>query len=201
MSVPVVNLGGQYNHLICRILTELGVESELLSPDLTLQDLRKKGAMGLVLGGSPRSMPEDLKSLGNLPTIIYDIKIPVLGICLGHQFLGVSFGGVVQRALRPEFGPARIYVDAEDDILEGMGRSFVAWLSHNDELVRLPDELEALAHSRNCRIQAVKHRARPIYGVQFHPEVVHTRGGDQVFRNFLKVCRGRRPRFGSLPYS
>lgn len=184
----MVNLGGQYNHLICRMLTELGARSELISTSLTLPDLEERGARGLVLGGSPQSMPGDLDKLGNLPHLIGEVKVPVLGICLGHQFLGVYFGGVVQKAERPEFGPARVYVDIQDDIFQGVGCSFVAWLSHNDELVRLPAELEVLAHSRRCRIEAMKHRSRPIYGVQFHPEVVHTQLGALIFKNFLKMC-------------
>lgn len=191
MYIPVVNLGGQYNHLICRMLDELDVETELVPPDLTARYLGERGARGLILGGSPRSMPEDLDKLGNLPRLIGEVKIPVLGICLGHQFVGVSFGGVVRRAERPEFGPIRIHVDVRDAIFEGAGSSFVAWLSHNDEVARLPVELEALAHSRNCRVEALRHRTLPIYGVQFHPEVVHTECGRLIFENFLKVCRER----------
>lgn len=189
MIVPVIDVGGQYNHLISRMLIELGAKSRLISMNLTHKNLIGMGADGLVIGGGPQSIPRDIDRLGNLPIIIREIEIPILGICLAHQLIGIIFGGKVGPARHPEYGPVTVFVDDEDELLRGLSPSFTAWESHNDEIQEIPVTLKVLAHSENCKVEAIKHVSKPIYGVQFHPEVIHTEKGRLIFVNFIAVCK------------
>ncbi len=173
------------------MFSELGVKSELISMETTIEDLRKMKIDALAAGGGPQRVQEALTqgTLGNLPVLLKDVDLPILCICVTHQLLAVVYGGESGAAPAPEFGPVEVIVDEEDEILSGMGPTFVAWLSHNDEVTMLPPDFIGLAHSNNCRVQAMKHDSRKIYGVQFHPEVSHTVKGNLVFRNFLNVVR------------
>jgi GMP synthase (glutamine-hydrolysing) len=191
LIIPVVNVGGQYNHLIARMFTELGAQSQLVPIETTIEDVRKMKADALATGGGPQRIKEALRegTLGNLPNLVKQVDIPLLSICISHQLLGVIYGGDSGPASAPEFGPVEIVVDAEDDILQGLGPTFTAWGSHNDEVVRLPQGFIKLAHSENCRIQAMKHEKNPLYGLQFHPEVSHTEKGRLVFQNFLSAVK------------
>jgi GMP synthase (glutamine-hydrolysing) len=111
----------------------------------------------------------------------------MLCICVTHQLLATAFGGVTEAARKPEFGPVEISVIDEGRILEGLGPSFTAWESHNDEVVKTPEGFHVLAKSSNCAIEAMRHDNRPIFGVQFHPEVSHTLKGVDLFKNFLRI--------------
>lgn len=146
----------------------------------------------VVMGGGPQSvrsldsLTPELKSVSDLMT---KIKVPLLCICVSHQLLATTFGGVTRLARKPEYGPIEVSVVDEDTILEGLKPSFSAWLSHNDEIVTPPPGFKVLANSENCAIQAMRHEKRDLYGVQFHPEVYHTPKGADVFRNFLRVVK------------
>lgn len=188
MEIPVVFLGGQYNHLIVRTLREIGVSSRLVLPKSAMDGL--KGADGLVLGGGPYSVNDGLARFGPLPEIVERAELPVLGICLSHQLIGKVLGGEVVKGRRPEYGRTSIRVINEDEILVGVGREFVAWASHNDEVVRTGRErFSVLAESEFCGVEALKAEGRRVYGVQFHPEVAETPVGKQILKNFVKVCR------------
>jgi GMP synthase (glutamine-hydrolysing) len=189
MLIPVVNVKGQYNHLIVRSLNELGVKSELISMYVNIEELEKYGADGLVMGGGPQRIGSESKKFENLSNIIKQAKIPILGICVTHQLLAIVFGGKAGPARFPEYGPFEIFVDDEDIILKGFGRSFIAWETHNDEVLKLPENFKVLAHSEKCKIQAMRHIVKPIFGVQFHPEVVHTQNGSLIFKNFIEICK------------
>jgi GMP synthase (glutamine-hydrolysing) len=189
MFIPVIDVGGQYNHLIYRMLSELGVESALLPMSLTPDHLITIGIDGLVIGGGPQSLPRDLEKMGNAPAFIEQLKVPILGICVAHHLIAIKFGGRVGPAIYPEFGPVIVYVDYENDILKELTPSFIAWESHNDEIYQVPPVLEILAHSNKCKVQAMKHVKLPIYSVQFHPEVAQTRRGREIFTNFIEICR------------
>ncbi len=104
-----------------------------------------------------------------------------------HQLLATAFGGVTEAARKPEFGPVEISVLDDGRILEGLGPSFTAWESHNDEVVRKPDGFQVIAKSSNCSVEAMRHEKRDIFGVQFHPEVSHTTKGVDLFKNFLGI--------------
>ena len=190
--IPVVYVKGQYNHLITRSLQDLGVESRLLPSSTTPEHLEKLNADGLIMGGGPQSVRqlETLpKELADAVQLIRGAKLPMLCICVTHQLLAKAFGGETDIAKKPEYGPVEISVDHEDTILNGIGRSFTAWESHTDEVVKPTPGFRVLAHSDNCTVQAIQHESARIFGVQFHPEVSHTAKGSEIFRNFLQTVR------------
>jgi len=187
--VPVVNVKGQYNHLIVRMLTELGAESSLVPLSVSIGELEEIGFSGLVAGGGPQSVYEknSRRELSNLERLLKEISKPLLCICVSHQLLAEANGGKTGPAKEPEYGQITVHVDEEDEILQGTGPSFRAWASHNDEVVRMPESFQKLAHSQSCKVEAIRSRNRPIYGIQFHPEVWHTTKGRTIFRNFLEI--------------
>lgn len=189
MNIPVIDVRGQYNHLITRILNELGVESKLIPVNITKDKLYEMKVDGIVMGGGPQRIGSEADKFGNLSSLIKEIEIPMLGICVTHQLIAIIFGGKAGPAKFPEYGPVEIIIEKKDDILEAFGRSFTAWETHNDEIRVLPKNFENLAYSKKCRIQVIRHKNLPIFGVQFHPEVVHTEKGRQIFKNFIKICR------------
>ena len=190
MIIPVVNVRGQYNHLITRALEELGVESKLVPLSITLKELKEMDADGLAMGGGPQRIGSESEKLNNLKNLIKESDIPILGICVTHQLIALVFGGKAGSAKFPEYGPVRVFVDEKDQILEGFGDSFMAWETHNDEVMILPKNFKSLAHSEKCKYQVIRHVNRPIFGVQFHPEVIQTENGRLIFENFVKVCKG-----------
>jgi GMP synthase (glutamine-hydrolysing) len=184
-DVIVVANRGQYNHRIYRTLKYLGVEAKLVKNDITIEDMKIEDPAGIVIGGG-----QYLEASGNSGQIIKDFydKVPILGICLGHQLIAELFGGRVKTADIGEYADSEIIVDDEDGILKGLGQSFRAWVSHKDEVSILPEGFIKLAHSKTCRIEAMAHSSLPLFGVQFHPEVEHTPKGPEIFKNFLDVC-------------
>jgi GMP synthase (glutamine-hydrolysing) len=188
LVIPVVYVKGQYNHMITRRLTDLGVQSQLLPASTPIEKIQMLGAHGLVMGGGPQSVRSidtlsgELRDASNL---ISKIDLPMLCICVTHQLLATTFGGKTDLARKPEYGPVEVSVVDEDTILGGLAPSFTAWESHTDEVVKLPPGFCTLAQSNDCAIQAIRHMKRPIFGVQFHPEVNHTPRGANVFKNFL----------------
>ncbi|MGQ9759408.1 MAG: GMP synthase subunit A [Candidatus Methanomethylicaceae archaeon] len=186
MQIPVVFMGGQYNHLIVRALRELGVESSLIMPTTVLEEL---DVDGLVMGGGPYSVNDGLERFGNLPTIIKKGEFPMLGICLSHQLIGRILGGTVVKGRRPEYGETLIKVVDPDELFQGVGSEFVAWASHNDEVRVDGGRFRVLAKSDYCEVEALRHEARPIYGVQFHVEVAETPMGSKILKNFVMLCK------------
>ncbi|RWX73944.1 MAG: hypothetical protein Metus_0723 [Candidatus Methanosuratincola subterraneus] len=188
MEIPVIFLGGQYNHLIVRALKEIGVSSRLVLPQAAMDAV--KGANGLIMGGGPYSVNDGLARFGALPEIVESAGFPILGICLSHQLIGKILGGEVVKGRRPEYGRTVIRVIDEDDILAGVGSEFVAWASHNDEVVRTGRErFTVLAESEFCGVEALRAEGREVYGVQFHPEVAETPVGKQILKNFAGICK------------
>jgi GMP synthase (glutamine-hydrolysing) len=187
--IPVVDVKGQYNHLITRVLSEIGAESKLVPISITKNELIKMNARGLVMGGGPQRIGSEIKKLSTLPELIKELDIPILGLCLTHQLIAIVFGGRAGEAKFPEYGPVEIFVDKKDEILKGFPKKFIAWESHNDEVLTLPNNFEILAHSKKCKIQVMRHLEKPIFGVQFHPEVIHTENGELLFKNFFNICK------------
>jgi len=186
MKVYVVDNGGQWTHREWRVLKYLNVDTKII-PNTTL--LEEIDADGLVLsGGAPRIGTESVK-LGNIGDYLDSGRFSVLGICVGHQFMAMHFGGETGAAELPEYGKVTVIIDSESRILAGIPKSFIAWESHNDEVKASPKGFKVLAHSENCSVQAMEHEAKPYFGVQFHPEVEHTECGEAIFKNFLEMCR------------
>ncbi len=187
MKINVVDNGGQWTHREWRVLKSLGVESEIV-PNTT-ESPRLDGLDGLVFSGGAPSIVDELDKLGNIRAIIADHTYPILGICVGAQFIALNFGGKVGPGSVPEYGRTEITFHNNDSIFSGMGEKIIAWENHNDEIKELTDDFVVSASSRNCRIQAFYHRERPLYGVQFHPEVENTEKGRELFSNFISACR------------
>jgi GMP synthase (glutamine-hydrolysing) len=187
MNIPVIDNGGQWTHREYRVLRDLGAEARIVPNTTTLAELN---ADGIVLSGGALSLEGSDAPLGRVGEWIDRVEVPVLGICVGHQYLARHFGGVVAHAQTPEFGRVAVTLEAEGDrLLTGFPASLQVWESHNDEVVRPPAGWRKLGHSPTCQVEAMGHPSRPIWGVQFHPEVDHTEKGRDLFQNFLAQCR------------
>jgi GMP synthase (glutamine-hydrolysing) len=186
--IPILDFGTQYAQLIARRVREAGVYSELVRPDISLDELRKKNPKGLILSGGPSSVYEP-----NAPKCdphIFDLGVPVLGICYGMQLGTQLLGGQVKPAKARELGRAKLTVNTNDALVQGLGPETTVWMSHGDQVHDLPADFVPLATTPTCPYAAAKHKSRPFYGVQFHPEVTHTPRGEKIFHNFLyDICK------------
>ncbi|MFP4169534.1 MAG: GMP synthase subunit A [Methanomassiliicoccales archaeon] len=185
MKVLVVDNGGQWTHREWRVLKYMGVDTGIVPNSIPFEDLGEVDAL-VLSGGAPR-VAMDSGRMGRNGEYLDRADFPVLGICAGLHFMAGHFGGDTGPAKVSEFGRTDLYVDEEDDLFLGLPPRFVVWESHNDEVTRLPEGFRVLAHSDNCQVQAVKAEGRPLYGLQFHPEVENTEHGQEIFQNFLRV--------------
>jgi len=191
-TVLVLDFGGQYCHLIGRRVRENGVYSEVAPHDISPKEiglLRKRlNVKGLILSGGPASVYE--KDAPKLNREILGLGLPVLGLCYGHQLLAQMIGGVVKAGERKEYGKTQVVVDRAVGVLRGLSPKEWVWMSHGDAVYAVPRDYEVLAHSDNSPVAAFGHRGKAIYGLQWHPEVVHTEKGMQMLRNFIfEVCK------------
>lgn len=186
MKVPVVDNGGQWTHREYRVLRDLGAESRIVPNTTPYAEL---DADGIVLSGGALSLEGSTAPLGAVDDWIDRAEVPVLAICVGHQFLGRHFGGTVGKG-GPEFGSVELTVDRPDHpLFRGLPPKLHVWANHNDQVLEPPPGWEVLAHSPAVRVEAMANPQRPLWGVQFHPEVEHTEGGREIFRHFLDACR------------
>lgn len=186
MKVDVIDNGGQWTHREWRVLRNLGAESTIL-PN-TIESSKLNDCDGLVLSGGAPSINSELPKLGNIASYIDDHDFPVLGICVGAQFIALHFGGQVGPGTTPEYGKKAITIMEDNRLFRGIPAHINVWENHNDEVKSLTDEFVISGTSDTCRIQAFHHKKRPIWGVQFHPEVDNTDYGKEMFLNFLEVC-------------
>ena len=189
VRIYVIDNGGQWTHREWRTLRDLEVDTKIVPNTISFTDLSKENVDGLVLsGGAPRIGLES--DLGNCSEYLEKADFPILGICAGHQFMARFFGGKVEPSKVPEFGKIELTLLKEDDMLfEGVSKKSIVWESHNDEVIVLPKDFEIVGESESCKIQAMRHKEKPLYGLQFHPEVEHTEYGEQIFKNFVKICK------------
>ena len=185
MKVYVVDNGGQWTHREWRVLKYLKVDTKIIPNTTPFEDLGDVDAL-VLSGGSPR-VAEESGRMGNNGEYLDKADFPILGICAGMHFMSGHFGGATAPAKLPEFGKATLYVDDEDEVFRSLPKQFTVWESHNDEVIRVPADFKALAHSDNCAVEAIRKIDRPIFGLQFHPEVENTEHGYDIFKNFLKV--------------
>ncbi len=188
VRIYVVDNGGQWTHREWRTLRDLDVETNIVPNTTPLTELQTEGIHGLVLsGGAPRIGLDS--TLGNCAEYLDKADIPILGICAGHQYMARHFGGTVKPSKIPEFGQVELRLCKDDDFLfKNVLKKSIVWESHNDEVTVLPKDFINLAESDNCKIQAIRHKKKPLYGLQFHPEVEHTQFGEQIFQNFIELC-------------
>jgi GMP synthase (glutamine-hydrolysing) len=193
--ILILDFGSQYTQLIARRVRELHVYSEIHPFDVGLDVIRRLEPEGIILSGGPASVYADDAPMpaADVLDLLRDGAPPVLGVCYGMNVLNLAFGGDVDRAAHKEFGPADVRIVRMDPLLSIGGRSTRVWMSHGDRMTRLGADLETLASSDNSQYAAFRHRERPVYGLQFHPEVTHSVDGREILRNFvLRVC-GARP--------
>ena len=185
-KIVVLDFGSQYSHLICRRIREFSVYAELVPYDISLEELKNHNPKGIIFSGGPSSVYNS-----DAPTPskgIFDIDLPLLGICYGHQLIVNNYGGKVKRANK-EYGSSLLTIDNDKDLLSGVGESVRAWMSHGDEAEEIPPGFQVIGHTENAKAAAIASDEKSIYGIQFHPEVVHTEQGTEILKNFvLKVC-------------
>jgi GMP synthase (glutamine-hydrolysing) len=186
-KIVVLDFGSQYSHLICRRIREFSVLAELVSYDISIDELKKLEPKGIIFSGGPSSVyisdaPMPAKE-------IFEMKLPILGICYGHQLIVNNFGGKVKRANK-EYGSSLLTIDNDSDLLSGIGGPIRAWMSHGDEAEQVPSSFKTIGHTETVSAAAIADQENSIYGIQFHPEVVHTEQGTTILKNFvLKICR------------
>jgi len=189
--ILVLDFGSQYSQLIARRVRENRVYSEIYPYNAPIRKIRDFQPRGVVLSGGPASIYDRRAPLPDLK--IFELNIPVLGICYGMQLMAHCLGGKVARAQKREYGHADLIIDRRADIFAGIPNRTPVWMSHGDRIQRNPDFFQSIAHTVNSPIAAIADRKRKLYALQFHPEVVHTPQGKNIIRNFvLKIC-GCRP--------
>ena len=185
-TIIVLDFGGQYNQLIARRVRECNVYCEVMPYSKGVDAVKAKNPVGIIFTGGPNSVYEE-----NSPTIdsaIFELGVPVLGICYGSQLMAHLLGGKVENAPKREYG--KTDVKLRDSLLfENIGGSTVCWMSHTDYISKVPEGFEITAYSESCPCAAYENKERKLYAVQFHPEVNHTQNGQKMLRNFLyNVC-------------
>jgi GMP synthase (glutamine-hydrolysing) len=191
-TILVLDFGGQYCHLIGRRIRENSVYSEIVPHDITPDEIAKLNekfnVKGMILSGGPSSVYE--VNAPRLDARVLEMGLPILGLCYGHQIIAQLSKGNVDSACCKEYGTAEVVVDKAVGVLKGLGSEEKVWMSHGDTVSGMPNEFEVLAHTANCPVAAFRHKQKPIYGLQWHPEVIHTENGAQMLRNFIfEVCK------------
>lgn len=190
MKIAIINLGSQYTHVIWRTMRDLGVEAAIHEPSAQSQTLDFFDTY--ILSGGPGSAHQDRYPAAERilkKTYGKEWSKPVLGICLGQQLMAHVLGGQVQKGKSAEYGIAKIEVDEDGALFGGVPRTFNAWVSHFDEVKKMPDGFIRLAHSETCAVEAMQHTSLPLFGTQFHPEVWHTENGEKILSNFIDALR------------
>lgn len=186
-TVIVLDFGGQYNQLIARRVRECGVYCEVISRKTPIEEIKKRKPTGIIFTGGPNSVYAE-----NAPRIdkeIFELGIPVLGICYGCQLMAFTLGGTVSTAEMREYGKTETNYDVQSKLFNELPEKGISWMSHTDYISKLPDGFKASAYSDSCPAAAIENEDKKLYGIQFHPEVNHTENGVAMLRNFLyNVC-------------
>ncbi len=185
-KIVVLDFGSQYSHLICRRIREFAVYCELVSFDISADELKKHNPKGIIFSGGPSSVYDPNAPIPE--TEVFNMNIPILGICYGHQLIVNNFGGKIKR-VNKEYGSSLLSIDNDQDLLSGIGESIRAWMSHGDEAEEVPSGFEIIGHTQSAKAAAIAAKDKAVYGIQFHPEVMHTEQGNEILKNFvLKIC-------------
>lgn len=188
--IAVLDFGGQYSHLITRRIRECEVYADLFPFTAKPQELMETNAKGIVLSGGPTSVYDD--DAPKCDPGIFNLGVPVLGICYGLQVMVQMLGGHVKATKRHEYGKTKLEISDDTDLFRGLGKQIVSWMSHGDYAETLPKGFDIIATSENCPTAAIRDRSRKLYGVQFHPEVSHTEHGNDIIRNFTTISNCQR---------
>ena len=191
----ILDFGSQYTQLIARRIREVGVYCEIIPWDSDDHDIQSFGPSGIILSGGPESVtaPDSPRA----PEVVFNLDVPILGICYGMQTMAAQLGGAVEGSDTSEFGYAQIrrtasgglFAELADGTDECGQQLLDVWMSHGDKVSQLPPDFELIAETDSCPIAGMAHRDKPWFGIQFHPEVTHTLKGEEIFRHFvLSIC-------------
>ena len=187
-TVIVIDFGGQYNQLVARRVRECNVYCEIYSYKTDIEKIKEMNPKGIILTGGPNSCYEE-----GAPTYtkeLFELGIPVLGLCYGAQLMQHILGGKVERAEVQEYGKTEVFVDPNSRLFEGVQPTTICWMSHFDYISQVAPGFEITAHTADCPVAAAENAAEKLYAIQFHPEVLHTPEGTKMINNFVKnVCR------------
>ena len=190
-NIIIVDFGSQVTKLIARRVRDFGVFSQIIPfQKLTEKSFEKTSVKGLIFSGGPSSVGNE-----NAPKIkkfVYKLNIPILGVCYGLQLICRDFGGEVKLSKEREFGKTKIKILKNSPLLKNAYKNrhqYKVWMSHSDKVIKMPEGFEILASSTNCSSVIIQNLKNKIFGVQFHPEVVHTQNGDKLLKNFIvDIC-------------
>lgn len=186
-TIAIIDFGSQYSELIARRIRETQVYSEVIAYRTSAEDLRKLAPRGIILSGGPNSVYDNYAP--KCDPEIWNLGIPILGVCYGMQLMVKQLGGQVERAKRGEYGKAALQIDDPTDLLTNVEDGSTMWMSHGDSCSKLPAGFSVLAHTDNTTCAAISHPEKKLFGVQFHPEVIHSQGGIALIRNFVyHIC-------------
>lgn len=186
-KVLILDFGSQYTQLIARRVRELNVYCEIHPYNISLEEIKSHHPQGIILSGGPSSVYD--QDAPHAEAALLQLGLPVLGICYGAQWLTQTLGGRVEHSPKREFGYAQLLIQDHEGLLATCSNQTDVWMSHGDKIVALPDVMRVIATTDNCPVAAFKHVDKSIYGVQFHPEVVHTAQGRDILESFLvSVC-------------
>lgn len=187
-TIAVLDFGSQYAHLIAKRIRHLGIYTEIYSPVTAASHLRSM--KGIVLSGGPASVfAEDVPAFNEN---ILSLDLPIMGLCYGHQLIAQFFGGTIRNTGSGEFGKTFFEANASSPLWADLSFPSLVWMSHQDSVTIPPPEFTVIGHTSRCPIVALQHNTRPIYTLQFHPEVKDTNHGEQILDNFIKLCGARK---------
>jgi GMP synthase (glutamine-hydrolysing) len=184
LKILVINNYGQFCHLIHRAIRDLDVETDIIANTLSNDEILAMEPDGLILSGGPT-----IDRIGRAEEIVREMELPILGICLGHQLMARAYGGEIATGQKGGYAAIQVEILEEDEILKSLGPTTSVWASHADEVTKLPPDFIRLARSDVCDVEAMRHKSKPLFGVQWHPEVSHTEKGDELLLNFFRVCK------------
>lgn len=186
--IPIINFGSQFVHLIARRVRELGVYTEILNPETPIEKIKELNPNGIILSGGPSSVYEE--GAPDIDPELLNLGVPVLGICYGLQLIAKHTNAKVQPGVHKEYGKKTLHVQNQGTILKGLANEEQIWMSHGDLVEELPEGFGLLATTDSTPIGAFESNEKKIYGVQFHPEVVHTTNGKTIIKNFVQdICK------------
>lgn len=186
-KIVVLDFGSQYNQLITRRIREIGVYSELHPHTITAEEIKEMNATGIIFSGGPNSVYD--KNAFSIDEAIFEMGLPILGICYGMQLMALKLDGKVEKAQNREYGKAELKLIKESKVFEGLPEEQIVWMSHGDLVTAAPPGFEVIGTSASCPIASMADESRKFYGVQFHPEVRHSVYGNELLRQFVfGVC-------------
>ena len=185
--IIVLDFGGQYNQLIARRVRECNVYAEVKPYTMPLEEIKKLNPKGIIFTGGPNSVYDETSP--HYDKAIFELGIPILGICYGSQLMAYTLGGEVKTAPVSEYGHTEIFIDEKSELFSGIVEKTNVWMSHTDYISRVPSGFVITSHSEVCPVASMEDASRKLYATQFHPEVMHTARGREMISNFVyRVC-------------